>query len=95
MALEALLVLGLFAASLLPLVAWLQRAPSRGARLTGVAVWLGAAGVLTWAVFEYPRPVHDESTVENRPIEVSSDGYVSSRTCRACHPHNNATWFGS
>jgi len=95
MALEALLVLGLFAASLLPLVAWLRRQPPGSARLAGVLVWLGAAGGLAWAVFAYPRPVHDESLVENRPIEVPSDGYVSSKTCRSCHPHNYATWFGS
>ena len=29
----------------------------------------------------------------NRPIEVRSDGYVSSRTCRSCHPANYASWF--
>jgi len=95
MALEALWVLGLFAVSLLPLATWLRREPSRLVRITAVTGWLVVAAALGWAVFEYPRPVHDERLVENRPIEVPSDGYVTSQTCRACHPHNYATWFGS
>lgn len=32
---------------------------------------------------------------DHRPIEVSSSGFVSSRTCRACHPRQYATWHRS
>ena len=31
----------------------------------------------------------------DRPIEVTSDRYVSSRTCRACHPSQYASWHAS
>jgi formate-dependent nitrite reductase cytochrome c552 subunit len=31
----------------------------------------------------------------DRPIEVAGDGYVSSRTCRACHPSQYASWHAS
>jgi hypothetical protein len=31
----------------------------------------------------------------DRPIEVASDRYVSSRTCRACHPSQYASWHAS
>lgn len=31
----------------------------------------------------------------DRPIEVTGDRYVSSRTCRACHPGQYASWHAS
>lgn len=31
----------------------------------------------------------------NRPIEVLEDGYVGSKSCRACHPGEHASWHGS
>ncbi|MEM9409626.1 MAG: hypothetical protein AAGA30_00840, partial [Planctomycetota bacterium] len=37
----------------------------------------------------------DESEIENRPIEVNVDGYVSSDRCRACHPHHYDSWHSS
>ncbi|HEU4420391.1 MAG TPA: C cytochrome precursor [Planctomycetota bacterium] len=36
-----------------------------------------------------------EADVATRPIEVAADGYVSSSTCRACHPREHATWRAS
>ena len=36
-----------------------------------------------------------ESEVDNRPVQVASDGYVSSETCRSCHPSEYETWYGS
>jgi len=51
-----------------------------------------ASIVLTLALRERPVP---EADVINRPIEVAADGYVSSSKCRACHPHEHATWHDS
>ena len=36
-----------------------------------------------------------ESEVDNRPVQVAGDGYVSSETCRSCHPSEYETWYGS
>ncbi|HEX6810624.1 MAG TPA: C cytochrome precursor [Planctomycetota bacterium] len=36
-----------------------------------------------------------ETDVVGRPIEVAADQYVSSSTCRACHPREHATWHDS
>ena len=36
-----------------------------------------------------------ERDVTGRPIQVPGDGYVSSETCRACHPSQYASWHGS
>src|SRR6185503_18883708 len=31
----------------------------------------------------------------NRPIQVSSDGYAAASQCRACHPSQYESWYGS
>ncbi len=36
-----------------------------------------------------------EGRIENRPIAVADDGYVSSGRCRACHPRHYDTWHAS
>ena len=36
-----------------------------------------------------------ESEVDNRPVQVDGDGYVTSETCRSCHPSQYDTWYGS
>ena len=41
------------------------------------------------------QPPMVESTITNRPIQVTGDGYVSSETCQACHPTEYASWHGS
>src|SRR5215813_9019449 len=55
-----------------------------GVRLTSLAVL--AAGALTAGVLmiraQAPRPA--EKSVGGRPIQVATDAYVSSDTCRAC-----------
>jgi hypothetical protein len=57
----------------------------------GVAVAASAAvRALGWPVAPLP-----ETRVTDRPIEVAHSGYVSSRTCRACHPQQYATWRAS
>src|SRR5262245_24216928 len=36
-----------------------------------------------------------EHAVTARPIQVDSDGYASSQTCRSCHPSQYETWRAS
>ena len=57
--------------------------------LLSVATALGVASAVSL------EPIAPEAAVEYRPIEVAEDGYVSSETCRACHPSQYATWHGS
>ena len=40
-------------------------------------------------------PSLPEDRIAHRPIEVAQDGYVSSQTCKACHPDQYATWHAS
>jgi formate-dependent nitrite reductase cytochrome c552 subunit len=47
------------------------------------------AGVSACGAPSSGRPTSD------RPVEISGDRYVSSRTCRACHPSQYASWHAS
>ena len=59
------------------------------------AALIAGAAVLGMAAAVSLEPVDPEAAVENRPIAVTEDGYVSSETCRACHPSQYQTWHGS
>ena len=64
-------------------------------RATLVSVLLVAAAALgAAALFSHGR-TPAEPSVENRPIRIAEDGYVSSETCRACHPSQYESWSAS
>lgn len=47
------------------------------------------------AAWNYRAVVERQQPITDRPIEIESDGYVSSQTCQACHPREYATWHRS
>ena len=53
------------------------------------------AGLLLSIATIMTRTEKTERSVTNRPIEVPEDGYISSDTCRACHPWQYETWHES
>ena len=59
-----------------------------------VVLIAGAAALGVTAALSL-EPVVPEAAVEHRPIEIEEDQYVTSETCRACHPSQYATWHGS
>jgi hypothetical protein len=54
-----------------------------------IAAAAGAASV----VIPPHRPA--EHSVSNRPVQVNDEAYVSSQTCKACHPDQYNSWFAS
>ena len=50
---------------------------------------------LTFGWFVYRHPVAVEARVTNRPIQIEGDEYVSSQTCRSCHPREYDSWHDS
>jgi hypothetical protein len=40
-------------------------------------------------------PAREPGSAADRPLEIARDGYVTSSTCRACHPGQYASWYGS
>ncbi|MEO6593744.1 MAG: hypothetical protein ABIP94_03215, partial [Planctomycetota bacterium] len=65
------------------------------ARLVAGVGFAGLVAIASiWAVATR-EPRVPEAEVAVRPIEVQTDGYVSSSKCRACHPHEYGTWHDS
>jgi hypothetical protein len=58
----------------------------------GLVVLSLAAGVVPFVLSERRPAEHD---VANRPNQVVEADYTSSNSCRACHPAQYATWYGS
>ena len=63
---------------------------------TAVAALAAAVSALL-AAFGCAGPPHavSDGAVTGRPIEVRGEGYVSSDTCRTCHPSQYASWHAS
>ena len=61
------------------------------ARAGVVSILLGASAALVAQV----AFAKDAAAPSNRPVKVLGSGYVSSDTCRSCHPGNYASWHDS
>src|SRR6187431_2304768 len=60
-----------------------------------VAAAVTAVVAVDWALLRVRASAVPEAQVGNRPIQVATDGYSSSQTCKACHPSQYAAWYGS
>ena len=94
---ETLLIAILFCAAIIPILAVVRRVRVAGRFVTGsvLVLWLGFALTIVLTTLVYRKTVTTVQPARNRPIEVKSDGYVGSDTCRSCHPHQHATWHAS
>ena len=57
-----------------------------------IAAIAGASALTLISLREFRR---EAQPPENRPIQSQIAGYVTSNTCRACHPGNYASWHAS
>jgi hypothetical protein len=48
---------------------------------------------MAMAIFRHAVP--PESQIPNRPRQIAPGDYATSSACKACHPREYATWFGS
>jgi len=87
----AISLLATLAAVPIALRGW--QAGARSLSLLGLLGW-GAAVALAAAAYR-PSLVAPEGEVTTRPIEQASEGFVTSETCKACHPAQYASWRGS
>ena len=60
-----------------------------------VAALVVAAAGLGGARLVLVEPTIDERRVPGRPVQLPGDGFVSSQTCRACHPSQYQSWHRS
>jgi hypothetical protein len=89
-----LLVLALIFGMLPWISAWRRRQPQPRGMGTVVA-WGAVPVILAWAAVAFRQPIASPPAVTDMPIAVQEDGYVSSQTCLACHPHEHSTWYAS
>jgi hypothetical protein len=91
--LEKVFVCALLLAALVPLARWLRSPAWR----VGLAMFFGASVASTFAW--YDRLEKREQTKaafrKKAPREGRPGGYVSSETCKACHPDQYASWHHS
>jgi hypothetical protein len=64
-------------------------------RVLAIAVVSILSVGIVWATSHSRPPSVSAEPPGDRPIEVRSDGYVSSRSCQSCHPFQYATWHAS
>lgn len=83
----ALLTATIAVAAIAPL--WASRAIGLGPKLVATALALAVAAVALGHDDSRPPPA------TTRPLEIPGDGYAGSRTCRACHPDQHASWHES
>ncbi len=87
---EHILIATIFVIGCLPVVISLTCGKSVGLR--ALLAVLPAAFAIPLAFIDPPI---SESEIIGRPIEIRENPYVSSHTCRSCHPREYGTWHRS
>ncbi len=64
-------------------------------RVVTCASLLLFATALGWSIISAREPRIPEGQVTYRPIQIQEGGYVSSDTCKACHPAQYEAWHDS
>ena len=72
----------------------MEQSRQRLNRVPIIAVITASAALGIAAVANH-TPAALESAITNRPIQLPEDGFVSSQACKACHPAQYETWYGS
>jgi hypothetical protein len=95
MNLEALLAIGVLVATFGLLFVRLWRRGARGIFLVATTGLLAVGATIGWnAIPDRGEPPHEE-TPPDRPVEVAAAGYMTSDSCRSCHPREYDSWHGS
>ena len=93
---ETILTTAAVAAALAPLMvagSWGRSLPVKVTVFAGWVIVVSAVGI--FASNAPRRESISARLVTNRPVQVPTDGYAGSASCRACHPHQHDTWQDS
>ena len=89
---QTVLLASVLAAALIPLALRFSRRWSI-AIVASACLWLATVAVLSWTT---AAPSSAKTLdLSLRPNIAKDEGYVSSNTCRACHPDQYESWHGS
>ena len=89
---ESVLVASVLGLVLLWLALLIRRRRRRRAVVVATALFSAA---IAWTALSLRVAPLSEEDIPLRPIAVPDDGYVSSQTCRSCHPREYTTWHDS
>ncbi len=64
-------------------------------RTIALALLVAGSTAISFAMLRSREPAVREAHIAYRPIQIADDGYTSSQTCKACHPSQYETWYGS
>lgn len=94
-AIEMGLIFALASVAGIPFLALLWRARGPGLVTMVSLAWLVFAALLAVAAMGLRAPRIAEASIEHRPVEVERNGYVSSDSCKSCHPSEYTSWHNS
>jgi hypothetical protein len=86
---------------LAPLLAWVRlygrSTTLRVTHAVAAVTWLILLAGVSWTASSRltPQEPNVDPDAKARPTEIAARGYVSSRTCGACHPNDHASWDAS
>ena len=82
-------------AALTAVVLLLRVMDARVRVLALLVLWVVAAGAAAWMGRKAPAGSAADPITGARPVAVRDRGYVSSNSCRTCHPSQYASWHDS
>ena len=85
---ELFIVMIAFGLALVPIGIVFRSGPLRAGLL---ACWIAIGWLVSPELVEY-RSERIPVEPDNRPVERVREGYVGSKECGACHPHEYDTW---
>jgi len=92
MNIETILFALMLAVALVPLLVVRRWRKFQVLIIGAAVVWIAVSG---WSSINPRNTWLPEEQITNRPIQVPDEGYVTSTTCRSCHPSQYATWDAS
>lgn len=95
MDIEGVIIVWLAGLAFLPVVVRLRRRLSSGPGMIALIAWIGGATALGFYAVKQRPTIVPETEVKDRPIQVNSNGYVTSQSCQSCHPDAYHAWHDS
>lgn len=95
MTVEALFTIAALTATFALLAIRLCRRRMTGALLATTTIWLALSAAIGWISLQNERGASAAPPLDDRPLEIAGPGYITSDSCKSCHPRHYDTWHQS
>lgn len=95
MTVEALFAIAALTATFGLLALKLRRRRLTGVLLAAGLIWLAMGAAIGWIGFRNERDASAATSPDDRPLEVAGPGYITSDSCKSCHPSQYNSWHRS